>query len=81
MGLLSQPEGLLHSFEVQPGNKASGIDKVRKTGYADGVQARIAGVQWQRFSKVLSDWMPSLRIQHNLYPKPLWMTQAGSRMV
>jgi RNA-directed DNA polymerase len=39
------------------------------------------GVQWERFSKVLSDWMPSLRIQHNLYPKPLWMTQAGSRMV
>ena len=39
------------------------------------------GVQWERFSKILSDWMPSLRIQHNLYPKPLWMTQAGSRMV
>ncbi len=39
------------------------------------------GVQWGRFSKVLSDWMPSLRIQHNLYPKPLWMTQSGSRMV
>ena len=39
------------------------------------------GVTWERFSKVLSGWMPSLRIQHNLYPKPLWMTQAGSRMV
>ena len=39
------------------------------------------GVRWERFSKILSDWMPSLRIQHNLYPKPLWMTQAGSRMV
>ncbi len=39
------------------------------------------GVQWSRFGKILSDWMPSLRIQHNLYPKPLWMTQAGSRMV
>ena len=39
------------------------------------------GVQWERFGKVLSDWMPSLRIQHNLYPKPLWMTQSGSRMV
>ena len=37
------------------------------------------GVQWERFSKILSDWMPSLRIQHNLYPKPLSMTQAGSR--
>ena len=39
------------------------------------------GVTWKRFSKVLRRWMPSLRIQHNLYPKPLWMTQAGSRMV
>jgi len=39
------------------------------------------GVQWERFNKILSDWMPSLRIQHNLYPKPLWMTQTGSRMV
>jgi group II intron reverse transcriptase/maturase len=39
------------------------------------------GVTWERFSKVLAGWMPSLRIQRNLYPKPLWMTQAGSRMV
>lgn len=39
------------------------------------------GVTWDRFSKVLSSWMPSLRIRHNLYPKPLWMTQTGSRMV
>ena len=38
-------------------------------------------VNWERFNKVLSAWMPSLRIRHNLYPKPLWMTQAGSRMV
>jgi len=38
-------------------------------------------VSWDRFSEVLSGWMPSLRIQHNLYPKPLWMTQTGSRMV
>jgi group II intron reverse transcriptase/maturase len=38
-------------------------------------------VNWERFSKVLSTWMPSLRIRHNLYPKPLWMAQAGSRMV
>ncbi|MGY6277910.1 reverse transcriptase domain-containing protein [Methylomonas sp. MgM2] len=29
---------------------------------------------WAKFSKVLRAWMPSLRIQHNLYPKPLWMT-------
>jgi len=39
------------------------------------------GVTWDRFSKVLSGWRPSLRIWHNLYPKPLWMTQPGSRMV
>jgi hypothetical protein len=38
-------------------------------------------VSWDRFSEVLSSWMPSLRIRHNLYPKPLWTTQAGSRMV
>ncbi len=25
MGLLSRPGGLLHSFEVQPGNKASAV--------------------------------------------------------
>ena len=47
MGLLSQPEGLLHSFEVQPGNKASGIDKVRKADYAEGVEARITALSSQ----------------------------------
>jgi hypothetical protein len=29
---------------------------------------------WERFSKVLRGWMPSLNIRHNLYLKPLWMT-------
>jgi hypothetical protein len=29
---------------------------------------------WAKFSKVLQLWMPSLKIQHNLYPKPLWKT-------
>ena len=29
---------------------------------------------WAKFSKALRAWMPSLRIQHNLYPKPLWKT-------
>jgi group II intron reverse transcriptase/maturase len=29
---------------------------------------------WAKFSKVLQAWMPSLQIQHNLYPKPLWRT-------
>ena len=38
-------------------------------------------VTWARFGKVLKDWMPSLRVRHNLYPKPSWMTQTGSRMV
>jgi len=38
-------------------------------------------VTWARFGKVLKDWMPSLRVRHNLYPKSSWMTQAGSRMV
>ena len=47
MGLLSQPEGLLHSFEVQPGNKASGIDQVSKADYAQGVQARITALATQ----------------------------------
>ena len=41
MGLLSKPEGLMHSFEVQPGNKASGIDRVSKADYAQDVEARI----------------------------------------
>jgi len=31
-------------------------------------------INWDKFSKVLKGWMPSLRIRHNLYPKPLWMT-------
>ena len=29
---------------------------------------------WAKFNKILKAWMPSLRIRHNLYPKPLWMT-------
>ncbi|MGZ8238009.1 MAG: group II intron reverse transcriptase/maturase [Methylobacter sp.] len=29
---------------------------------------------WVKFSKILKEWMPSLRIRHNLYPKLLWMT-------
>ena len=28
---------------------------------------------WAKFNKILKAWMPSLRIRHNLYPKPLWM--------
>ena len=29
---------------------------------------------WKKFRTVLKVWRPSLRIQHDLYPKPLWMT-------
>jgi hypothetical protein len=36
---------------------------------------------WAHFSKVLERWLPKPRIVHNLYPVPLWKTQAGSRMV
>jgi len=37
---------------------------------------------WARFRPTLhTRWLPPLRICHNLYPEPLWKTQAGSRMV
>ncbi len=38
-------------------------------------------INWERFRPVLIRLMPRTRIVHTLYPKPLWMTQAGSRMV
>ena len=44
MGLLSDPEGLMHSFEVQPGNKAVGIDKVSKSDYAQDLEGRITAL-------------------------------------
>jgi RNA-directed DNA polymerase len=44
MGLLSDPEGLTHSFEVQPGNKAAGIDKVSKSDYAQNLEGRITAL-------------------------------------
>lgn len=44
MGLLSNPEGLTHSFEVQPGNKAAGIDKVSKSDYAQDLEGRITAL-------------------------------------
>ena len=37
-------------------------------------------ISWDRFMIVLKAY-PKARIVHRLYPKPLWMTQAGSRMV
>jgi hypothetical protein len=36
---------------------------------------------WERFCAVLAGQLPRGRIVHNLYPKPMWMTQSGSRMV
>jgi group II intron reverse transcriptase/maturase len=41
MGLLAEPEGLRESFERQPGNKAPGVDGVRKQEYARGVERRL----------------------------------------
>ena len=41
MGLLAEPEGLRESFEAQPGNKAPGVDGMRKTDYARGVEDRL----------------------------------------
>ncbi len=38
-------------------------------------------VNWEQFQRVLRHLLPSPRIVHHLYPTPLWMTQAGSRMV
>ena len=29
---------------------------------------------WGQFNMALKTWMPDLRVQHNLYPKPVWMT-------
>jgi len=41
MGLLFDPAGLRASFERQPGNKAPGVDGMRKADYVDGVEDRI----------------------------------------
>ena len=38
-------------------------------------------ITWARFWPIISSRMPYPRIVHNLYPKPLWMAQTGSRMV
>ena len=38
-------------------------------------------ITWERFGRVLREQvLPRVRIVHNLYPVPLGMTQAGSRM-
>ena len=38
-------------------------------------------LNWKRFGAVIRPILPKARVVHDLYPKPLWMTQAGSRMV
>ena len=42
MGLLTNPEGLQHSFQRQAGNKVAGIDGIRKVDYARTAEARIS---------------------------------------
>ena len=42
MGMLADPHGLRDGFDAQPGNKAVGIDGVRKADYAQGVEERLA---------------------------------------
>lgn len=42
MGLLFDPEGLRESFGRQDGKKAPGVDGIRKEGYAEGLDRRIA---------------------------------------
>ena len=40
-----------------------------------------SSLTWKRFEAVVRPLIPQARIVHDLYPKPQWMTQAGSRMV
>jgi hypothetical protein len=40
MGLLFDPEGLRESFERQDGNKAPGVDGIRKAQYGEGLDER-----------------------------------------
>ncbi len=44
MGLLSDPAGLQASFRGQPGNKAAGVDRVRKADYAQGLEGRVTAL-------------------------------------
>jgi RNA-directed DNA polymerase len=38
-------------------------------------------VTWARFWPLITRVLPRVRTVHDLYPKPLWRTQTGSRMV
>ena len=42
MGMLMDPQGLHASFERQAGNKAPGVDGMRKAVYAEGLPTRLA---------------------------------------
>jgi len=42
MGLVFRPEGLLDSFRRLPGNKAAGVDGMKKVDYAEGLEERVA---------------------------------------
>jgi RNA-directed DNA polymerase len=42
MGMLMDPQGLNASFERQAGNKAPGVDRMRKADYAVGLPERLA---------------------------------------
>ena len=42
MGLLFDPEGLQNSFERLAGNKAPGVDGIRKVEYAEGLPIKLA---------------------------------------
>lgn len=41
MGMLCDPAGLRQSFERQPGNKAAGVDGMKKAAYGEGVASVI----------------------------------------
>ena len=44
MGLLSDPQGLRESFDRQPGNKAPGVDAIRKAHYAQDIERNLAAL-------------------------------------
>jgi group II intron reverse transcriptase/maturase len=47
MGMLYDPEGLRESYESQPGNKAVGIDGIRKADYALDLDVRLTALSQQ----------------------------------
>lgn len=56
MGLVSDPQGLDASFDAQPGNKAAGVDGMRKAHYAEHLQERLQGLS-QRLKQ--GAWRPA----------------------